>query len=101
MVQDRKFKVLYDRLDPTLQYFVTGQVVTANTNKSVVDNSRTVELTGESIKDVKTYYSSKVLVKFQILDVVNNQVKWSATIPTTSSRNNLNLLVDIASKKNI
>jgi hypothetical protein len=99
LVQDRKFKVLFDRRDPALQYYVTGKVITAKTNKRVVDNSRTVELTGESIKDVKTYYNSKVLVEFQILDVVNNQVKWSATIPTTSSRNNLSLLVDIASKK--
>ncbi|WP_158162479.1 hypothetical protein [Grimontia hollisae] len=99
LVQDRKFKVLHDKRDPALQYFVTGKVITAETNKRVVDNSRTVELTGESIKDVKTYYKSNVLVKFQILDVVNNQVKWSATVPTTSNRNNLSLLVDIASKK--
>ena len=99
LVQDRKFKVLSNQKDPALQYVVTGKVLTAKTHKRVVDNSRTVELTGENIKDVKTYYSSKVLVEFRIVDVVNNQVKWSATIPTTSSRNNLSLLVDIASKK--
>jgi hypothetical protein len=99
LVQDRKFKVLNDKSDPALQYLVTGKVLTAKTSKRVVDNSRTVELTGEEIKDVKTYYSSKVLVEYRILDVINNQVKWSATIPTTSGRNNLSLLVDIASKK--
>lgn len=99
LVQDRKFKVLDNPNDPSLQYLVTGKVITAATNKRVVDKSRTVELTGERIKDVKTYYSSKVLVEYRIVDIVNNQVKWSATIPTTSSRNNLSLLVDIASKK--
>lgn len=99
LVQDRKFKVLNDKSDPALQYLVTGKILTAKTSKRVVDNSRTVELTGEEIKDVKTYYSSKVLVEYRILDVINNQVKWSATIPTTSGRNNLSLLVDIASKK--
>ncbi|CAM3143020.1 hypothetical protein [Vibrio rarus] len=99
LVQDRKFKVLSDQKDPTLQYVITGKVLSAKTHKRVVDNSRIVELTGEKIKDVKTYYSSKVLVEFRIVDVINNQVKWSATIPTTSSRNNLSLLVDIASKK--
>ena len=99
LVQDRKFKVLHDKSDPTLQYLVTGKVVTANTHKRVVDNSRTVELTGEHIEDVKTYYSSKVVIEFKILDVMHNQVKWSATIPTTSNRNNLSLLIDIASKK--
>ncbi|WP_156309783.1 hypothetical protein [Vibrio nereis] len=99
LVQDRKFKVLDNPNDPSLQYLVTGKVITAATNKRVVDKSRTVELTGERIKDVKTYYSSKVLVEYRIVDIVNNQVKWSATIPTTSGRNNLSLLVDIASKK--
>ena len=99
LVQDRKFKVLHDKSDATLQYLVTGNVVTASTHKRVVDNSRTVELTGEEIKDVKTYYSSKVVIEFKILDVMHNQVKWSATIPTTSNSNNLPLLVDIASKK--
>lgn len=99
LVQDRKFKVLDNPNDPSLQYLVTGKVITAATKKRVVDKSRTVELTGERIKDVKTYYSSKVLVEYRIVDIVNNQVKWSATIPTTSSRNNLSLLVDIASKK--
>jgi hypothetical protein len=99
LVQDRKFKVLNDKNDPALQYLVTGKVLTAKTSKSVVDNSRSIELTGEEIKDVKTYYSSKVLIEFRIFDVIHNQVKWSATIPTTSSRNNLSLLVDIASKK--
>ncbi|WP_070965577.1 hypothetical protein [Vibrio sonorensis] len=99
LVQDRKFKVLNNKQDPSLQYFVYGKVIEANTQKRVVDKSRKVELTGESIKDVKTYYDSKVLVEFKILDVVHNQVKWSSTIPTTSSRNNLSLLIDIASKK--
>ncbi|MBR9789364.1 MAG: hypothetical protein GYB40_15665 [Vibrionaceae bacterium] len=99
LVQDRKFKVLHSTSDPTLQYVVTGNVLEARTNKSVVDKSRTVELTGEHIKDVKTSYDSRVIVEFKILDVVNNQVKWSATIPTTSHRNNLSLLLDIASKK--
>ncbi|RBW63996.1 hypothetical protein DS893_17135 [Vibrionales bacterium C3R12] len=99
LVQDRKFKVLSNQKDPTLQYVVTGKILAAKTHKRVVDNSRTVELTGETIKDVKTYYSSKVLIEFRIVDVVNNQVKWSATLPTTSSRNNLSLLIDIASKK--
>ncbi|ANS86448.1 hypothetical protein VSVS12_02699 [Vibrio scophthalmi] len=99
LVQDRKFKVLNDSSDPTLQYVVTGRVLEAKTTKRVVDKSRTVELTGEYIKDVNTYYDSRVVVEFKILDVVNNQVKWSATIPTTSSRNNLSLLLDIASKK--
>ncbi|MBA5763832.1 hypothetical protein H2O73_15815 [Vibrio sp. 404] len=99
LVQDRKFKVLNDKSDPSLQYLVTGKVVTANTHKRVVDNSRTVELTGEEIKDVKTYYNSKVVIEFKILDVMHNQIKWSATIPTTSSRNNLSLLVDLAAKK--
>lgn len=99
LVQDRKFKVLNDKSDPALQYLVTGKVVSANTHKRVVDNSRTVELTGEHIKDVKTYYNTDVVIEFQILDVMHNQIKWSATIPTTSSRNNLSLLVDIASKK--
>ena len=99
LVQDRKFKVLNDKSDPALQYLVTGKVVTANTHKRVVDNSRTVELTGEEIKDVKTYYNSKVVIEFKILDVMHNQIKWSATIPTTSSRNNLSLLVDLAAKK--
>ncbi|MEX3071962.1 hypothetical protein AB3Y13_09240 [Vibrio alginolyticus] len=99
LVQDRKFKVLSDTSDPTLQYVVMGNVLEARTNKHVVDNSRTVELTGEYIKDVKTSYSSRVVIEFKILDVVNNQIKWSATIPTTSNRNNLSLLLDIASKK--
>ncbi len=99
LVQDRKFKVLDNQQDPALQYVVSGKIIEAKTTKRVVNNSRTVELTGEYVKDVKTYYSSKVVVSFKIVDVVNNQVKWSATIPTTSSRNNLSLLVDIASKK--
>lgn len=59
LVQDRKFKVLNNQKDPALQYIVTGKVLSAKTHKRVVDNSRTVELTGEKIKDVKTYYSSK------------------------------------------
>ncbi|WP_162064054.1 hypothetical protein [Vibrio taketomensis] len=99
LVQDRKFKVLNDKSDPALQYLVTGKVVEAATHKRVVDNSRTVELTGEYIKDVKTYYSSKVLIEFKIIDVMHNQIKWSATIPTTSSRNNLSLLIDLAADK--
>nr|VVV05748.1 hypothetical protein AW0309160_03231 [Aliivibrio wodanis] len=99
LVQDRKFKVLNNARDPQLQYLVTGKILVAKTYKRVVDKSRTVELTGEEIKDVKTYYSSKVLLEYKIVDVVNNQIKWSDTIPTTSSRNNLSLLVDIASKK--
>lgn len=99
LVQDRKFKVLHSTSDPTLQYVVTGNVLEARTKKSVVDKSRTVELTGEHIKDVKTSYDTRVIVEFKILDVVNNQVKWSTTIPTTSQRNNLSVLLDIASKK--
>lgn len=99
LVQDRKFKVLHDRTAPELQYLVTGKILEARTHKRVVDNSRTVELTGEKIKDVKIFYDSKVLVEFRILDIVNNQVKWTATIPTTSSRNNLSLLIELASKK--
>lgn len=99
LVQDRKFKVLRDTSDPTLQYLVTGKVLEAQTSKSVTDKSRTVELTGERIEDVKTSYDSRVVIEFKILDVANNQVKWSATIPTTSRQNNLNLLLDIASKK--
>ncbi|QIL86336.1 hypothetical protein G7083_11035 [Vibrio sp. HDW18] len=99
LVQDRKFKVLHSTSDPTLQYVVTGNVLEARTNKSVVDKSRTVELTGEQIKDVKTSYDTRVIVEFKILDVVNNQIKWSTTIPTTSQRNNLSVLLDIASKK--
>jgi len=98
-VQDRKFSVLKDRNDPNLDYIITGKIVEAYTHKRVVDNSKTIALTGEHINDVKTYYSSKVLIEYQILDIVSNQIKWSATIPTTSSRNNLSLLMDIASKK--
>lgn len=99
LVHDRKFKVLNEASDPNLQYLVTGRVIEAQTKKRVVDNSKTIELTGEEIKDVKVYYHSRVLVEFKILDLANNQVKWSATIPTTSSRNNLSLLLDIASRK--
>lgn len=99
LVQDRKFKVLNNRDDPSLQYLVTGKVTYAKTTKRVVDKSRTVELTGEVIKDVKTTYFSKVVVEYNIVDIVNNQIKWTATVPTTSSRNNLSLLVNIASNK--
>lgn len=99
LVQDRKFKVVQDSTDPALQYVISGKVLEARTHKRVVDNSRTVELTGEYIDDVKTYYDSRVTVEFRIVDVANNQIKWTATIPTTSSRNNLSLLLDIASKK--
>jgi len=99
LVQDRKFKVLNNPNDPSLQYLVTGKVTYARTTKRVVDKSRTVELTGERISDVSTYYSSKVIVEYKIVDIVNNQIKWTATVPTTSKRNNLSLLVDIASNK--
>ena len=98
-VQDRKFKVLNDSNASNLDYILTGKVIKAKTNKRVVDNSRTVELTGEKIKDVKTYINSEVLVEYKIIDVVNNQVKWSATVPTTSGRNNLSLLMQISAKK--
>lgn len=98
-VQDRKFKVLNDHNAPNLDYILTGKVLKAQTNKRVVDNSRTVELTGEKIKDVKTYINSEVLVEYKIIDVVNNQVKWSAMVPTTSERNNLSLLMQISAKK--
>jgi len=99
LVQDRKFKVLSNNNDPSLQYLLTGEIKSAKTTKRVVDKSRTIELTGEVIEDVTTYYASKVVVRYKIVDIVNNQIKWTATVATTSSSNNLSLLVDIASNK--
>jgi len=60
LVQDRKFKVLFDRRDPALQYYVTGKVITAKANKRVVDSSHTVELTGKSIKEQNEAIVSQV-----------------------------------------
>ncbi len=99
LVQDRKFKVLQDLSSRNLDYVLQGRVIEAYSKKRVVDNSRTVEMTGEYIKDVKTYYTSKVLVEYKLIDRVNGQVKWSDTVPTTSSRNNLSLLLDISARK--
>ncbi|KAB2826176.1 hypothetical protein [Aliivibrio finisterrensis] len=99
LVQDRKFKVLQDLNSENLDYVLEGHLIQASTQRRTVDNSRTVEMTGEYIKDVKTYYSSKVLVEYKLIDQVNQQVKWSATVPTTSSRNNLDLLLDISAGK--
>ncbi|MFT6927110.1 MAG: hypothetical protein ACJAZP_002739 [Psychromonas sp.] len=97
--QDRKFKVLLDPNDPNVDYVIEANVVKANTNVNVIDNSRTVALTGEYIHDVKTRYTSNVVVNFKIIDIEQRQVKWATSIHTNSSRNNLNLLLDLSSKK--
>jgi hypothetical protein len=97
--QDRKFKVLLNPNDPNVDYVIEANVVKAKTNVNVIDNSRTVALTGEYIHDVKTHYSSNVVVNFKIIDIDQRQVKWAASIHTNSSRNNLNLLLDLSSKK--
>ncbi|ELP5726867.1 hypothetical protein QTV44_000040 [Vibrio vulnificus] len=99
IVQDRKFKVLQDVDSSNLDYVLEGRVVEARTRKNVVDNSTTIELTGEQIKDVKTYYDSKVIVEYKLIDRVTQQVKWSDKVPTTSSRNNLDLLLDLTAGK--
>lgn len=99
LVKDRKFSVLNDTGSANLDYIIEGKMLTAATHKKVVDKSRTVELTGEYIKDVKTYYSSKVVVEFKVIDLVNDQVKWSDTITTTSSRANLSYLLELTAKK--
>ncbi len=98
-VQDRKFSVLTDRNSTNLDYVLMGNVIEAYTRKATVDNSKTVELTGEYIEDVSTTYASKVLVEYKLIDRVNGQVKWSATVPTVSGRNNLSLLVTISADK--
>ncbi|MFQ6371250.1 hypothetical protein [Shewanella sp. YIC-542] len=98
-VQDRLFKVVADRTLPGVDYVLRGHVLTANTTKKTVDNRHTVQLTGETVGEVNVTYSSQVVVEYQLLDVVNNQVKWSAKVPTSSSRNNLSQLVDITSRK--
>lgn len=98
-VQDRKFRVIADRTQPGVDYVLTGRVVEASTNKKVVDNSRRVALTGEYIEDVQVSYDSRVVVEYQVIDLVNNQIKWSAKVPTSSGRNNLAKLLDITSRK--
>lgn len=97
--QDRKFKVLLDPNDPNVDYIIEANVVKAKTDVNVIDNSRTVALTGEYIHDVKTNYSSNVVVNFKIIDIDQGQVKWAASIGTNSGRNNLSLLIDLSSKK--
>ncbi len=99
LVQDRKFRVISDRKQPGVDYVLKGRVVEARTAKKVVDNSRTVELTGEHIDDVQVFYDSKVVVEYQLIDLVNNQIKWSAKVPTTSARNNLSFLLELSSRK--
>ena len=99
LVQDRKFRVISDRKQPGVDYVLKGRVVEARTTKKVVDNSRTVELTGEHINDVQVFYDSKVVVEYQLIDLVNNQIKWSAKVPTTSARNNLSFLLELSSRK--
>lgn len=99
LVQDRKFRVISDRKQPGVDYVLKGRVVEAGTTKRVVDNSRTVELTGEHIDDVQVFYDSKVVVEYQLIDLVNNQIKWSAKVPTTSGRNNLSYLLELSSRK--
>ena len=97
--QDRKFKVLQNPNDPNADYIIEANVVQAKTDVNVIDNSRTVALTGEYINDVKTNYSSSVVVNFKIIDIDQGQVKWAASIDTNSSRNNLSLLLELSSKK--
>lgn len=99
LTQDRKFRVIADSNKPGVDYLLKGRVIEAKTNKKVVDNSRTIELTGEHIRDVRVSYESRVIVEYQVIDLVNNQIKWSAKVPTSSSRNNLDLLLDITSRK--
>ncbi|WP_117233851.1 hypothetical protein [Vibrio maerlii] len=98
-VKDRKFNVLTDLDSPNLDYVLEGRVIEAQTRKNVTDKSRTVALTGEYIEDITTTYSSRVLLEYKLIDRVNEQIKWSATIPTTSSRNNLSLLLNISANK--
>ncbi len=99
MVKDRKFSVLDNPNDARLDYIVEGKIIESRTTKRVVDNSRTVELTGEYIEDKKTYYSSRVVVEYKIIDIYNGQIKWSDRVTTTSSRNNLSLLKNITARK--
>ncbi|WP_084889108.1 hypothetical protein [Vibrio sp. qd031] len=98
-VQDRKFSVLTDLNSTNLDYVLEGRVIEAYTHKSVTDNSRTVKLTGEYIEDITTTYRSKVLLEYKLIDRVNQQVKWSAVVPTTSGRNNLSLLITLSAGK--
>ncbi|CAH0533159.1 hypothetical protein VST7929_01020 [Vibrio stylophorae] len=98
-VQDRKMSVLDLSSQKSVDYVLRGRVLEAKTHKRVVDKSYSVALTGEKVKDVRTYYTSKVLVEYQMIDVATGQIKWSATVPTTSSRNNLDLLLNITADK--
>jgi len=97
--QDRKFSVLTDLNSTNIDYVIQGRVIEAYTRKNVIDNSRTIALTGEKITDVTTTYSSKVLIEYKLIDQVNQQIKWSAVVPTTSKRNNLSLLLSLSAGK--
>ena len=98
-VQDRLFSVVADRSKPGVDYVLSGKVLEANTTKKVTDTRKTLELTGEKVGSKTTHYSSRVIVEYQMIDLINNQIKWSEKVPTTSSRDNLSLLIDISSRK--
>lgn len=98
-VQDRKFNVKNHLNDAEIDYLLQGEVVSAHTSKKVIDTRECLELTGECIGDVTNKYSSKVVLKYKLLDVANNYIKWSDTVTTTSSRNNLDLLFRLSAEK--
>ncbi|WP_067210452.1 hypothetical protein [Marinomonas aquimarina] len=98
-VQDRLFSVVADQSKPGVDYVLRGKVLEAKTSRQIIDTRKTLELTGETVGSKSTQYSSKVIVEYQMVDLINNQIKWSAKVPTTSSRDNLPLLIDISSRK--
>lgn len=98
-VQDRLFSVVADQRKPGVDYVLRGKVLEAKTSKQVTDTRKTIELTGEKVGSQSTHYSSKFIVEYQMIDLINNQIKWSAKVPTTSSRDNLSDLIDISSRK--
>ena len=99
VVQDRKFNVKNNLNDSEIDYLLQGEIVQANTSKKVIDTRECLELTGECVGDVTNKYSSEVVIRYKLLDVANNYIKWSDTVTTTSNRNNLSLLVKISAEK--